>query len=130
MVMLFFVIVFTFFMFASFTVSFRLNTINRVVLNTPKEIFEESIPLLDVNKNEIYFDKNNLYLNLKEYYDNSLNVALPDYQMSLFYFNLQDGSMCTIEKCRGVEVTISGTYIFSFVYSQTISYQIQEGGAY
>ena len=131
MIILLFVIALTLFLFSSFTVSYRLQTINRAIIYTPIEIFELSAPIIDLDEGENpRFDKVELRNRLKNYYDNKLKDVFPNYEMTLYFYNVYDGSICTYEYCSGVEVTISGRYMFTFNYSRSVSYEIHKGGSY
>ena len=128
MILMIFVIILTTFLFSSFTVSFRLQTINRVVIYTPVEIFENSISLLDIeDDDDIYFDKAKLTRSLKNYYDSNLKKVFKNYYLSIYYFSGEDKSLCVSDKCKGVSVTVHGRYLLNFNYSRTIQYQIKEG---
>ena len=128
MIIILFVIALTLFLFSSFTVSYRLQTINRVVIYTPSEIFELSIPILSYEGSTgIHFDKNELQGRLKTYYDDNLKKVLPNYTMDLYFYNQNDQSICTSDSCQAVEVTISGTYMMVFKVSRSISYEIHRG---
>lgn len=128
MILMLFVILLTTFLFSSFTVSFRLQTINRVVIYTPVEIFENSISLLDVeDDDDMYFNKVQLYNGLKTYYDSNLKKVFKNYKMLIYYFAGENKALCVSERCKGVSVTITGKYLFDFNYLRTIQYQIKEG---
>ena len=128
MMLLLFVILLTTFLFSSFTVSFRLQTINRVVIYTPVEIFENSISLLDVeDEDDMYFNRVKLYDGLKTYYDANLKKVFKNYNFALYYFSGDNKALCVSDRCKGVSVTVYGNYIFNFNYVRTIKYQIKEG---
>ena len=131
MIVLLFVFTFLSFMFSSFTLSYQLSTINRVVIYTPIEIFEKSISLINLDENHtLSFDKNLLRANLKNYYDENLHDVFKNYILDLYYYNQNNGSICTGSKCDAVEVTVRGTYMYSFSYSRSIKYEIHKGAAY
>ena len=131
MIVLLFVFTFLSFMFSSFTLSYRLSTINQVVIYTPIEIFEKSISLVNLDEHHtLSFDKTLLRTNLKNYYDENLHNVFKNYSLDLYYYNQSDGSICTSDKCDAVEVTVSGAYMYSFRYSRSVKYEIHKGAAY
>lgn len=97
----------------------------------PIEIFETAIPITNINEDEwLYFDKAKLNNNLSTYLENKLSNIMSDYSYSLYYYNQNDGSICTSNKCNAVEVTVTGHYSFNFPYSRSISYEIHKGELY
>ncbi len=131
MIMMLFVLILTVFLFSSFTLSYRLQTINRVVINTPISIFESSISLVHyIEENNLYFDKEELRNNLEEYYDKNLKKTLKDYSMDLYFYNQVDHSICVTDKCDAVKVTINGSFFFTIEVTRTINYEIHKGAKY
>lgn len=98
----------------------------------PVEIFETAIPVINLElvDNELHFDKYRLDKNVREYLKNKLTDVMKDYTYSLYYYNQQDESICTSDKCNAVELTVTGHYAFNFVYSRSISYEIHKGAKY
>ena len=127
MTIMLFVAALTVFLFSSFTLSFRLQTINRVVMYTPVELFETAIPIVEKETRGLYFSKEKLRSNLQNYYDKNLSNVLEDYTMSLYFYNQGDGSICTKTTCDAVEVTVEGRCFLTFNYSRTVSYEIHKG---
>lgn len=111
-----------------FAFSTRLTTVDRVVLRTPKELFESSIPLL-TNDNTLVpiFDTEKLNQKLTYYYTTNLTKACKSFSFETYYYNKEDMSMCVSEKCTAVEVTVNANIIFNFNYSKTIFYEIRKG---
>ena len=131
MIIMFFVFLLTTFLFSSFTISLKLQTINRAIIYMPVELFETAIPVTNINENEwLYFDKAKLNNNLSTYFENKLSNVMSDYTYSLYYYNQADGSICTSNKCNAVEVTVTGHYSFNFLYSRSVSYEIHKGALY
>lgn len=131
MIILMFVFSLSIFLFSSFTISLKLQTINRAVIYIPKEIFETAIPTVNVDISEdLYFDKAKLLSNLGSYFDEKLSNVMKNYTYTIYYYNQDDGSICTDNKCNAVEVTVSGYYAYTFLYSRTITYEIHKGAKY
>ena len=131
MIVMFFVFIFITFFFSSFTISLKLQTINRAIIYMPKEVFEMAIPVVNIDESEwLYFDKSRLDENIANYLEEKLTVVMPDYTYTLYYFNQEDESICVNDKCNAVEVTINGHYAFNFLYTRSIKYEIHRGSQY
>ena len=131
MIILMFVFALTTFLFSSFTISLKLQTINRAVIYMPLEIFETAIPIANIDESEgLHFNKSRLTNNLDEYFERKLKNVMRDYSYSLYYYNQEDQSICTTTNCNAVEVTVTGHYAFNFAYSRSVSYEIHKGAKY
>ncbi len=113
--------------FEMFYTTFRINGINRTMINLPIEIFKISIPLINENDEvEAYFDKEVIEEKLKIYFDSTIPKFTSKYEISYFYYNPSDSSLCTSLKCQGVEVTCKATLSFNYKYERTMYYQIRK----
>ena len=131
MIIILFIFSLTVFLFSSFTISLKLQTINRAIIYMPIEIFETAIPVANINENEgLYFSKGQLSDNLDEYFAEKLSNVMRDYSYTLYYYNQEDASICTSDKCDAVEVTLTGHYAFNFLYQRTVNYEIHKGAKY
>lgn len=115
--------------YSFFSVVTRLQCVNRIIANTPIDIFEKSIPLID-DETDLHFDKDKLYYSLNEYYSNNLRKYINSYHLELYYYNQIDQSICTDDNCNAVEVDVSGTSVFSFRFHRTLTYEIHKGAQY
>lgn len=131
MILTFFIVILTVFLFSSFTLTYRLQSINRVVLNTPISLFEKSIPLINYpEENNLYFDKEALRENLKSYYDENLEKTFKNYTMELYFYNQEDESICVNDKCNAVRVTVKGRFFYMVDVNREIKYEIHKGAKY
>ena len=130
MIMLSLVVCLTLFLFSSFTLSFRLQTINRTIINTPLEIFELSIPIANIDETSLYFDKVKLEKSVRSYYEETISEYFKTYTVSFYYYNQADKSICVSDHCDAVEITVEGNYMFNFQYEKSISYEIHKGAKY
>ena len=73
----------TIFLFSCFTLTYRLQSINRAVFNTPVEIFELSIPIANIDETDVYFDKTTLENKLNDYYESSISDFFKTYEISI-----------------------------------------------
>ena len=131
MIVMFLVFTLLSFLFSSFTISLKLQTINRAIIYMPVDIFETSINVVNIDESEgLYFNKSRLTSNIDNYLVNKLDGVMRDYSYELYYYNQEDKSICTSDKCDAVEVTVTGHYTFNFFYERSISYEIHKGARY
>ncbi|MFA7033007.1 MAG: hypothetical protein WC201_05555 [Bacilli bacterium] len=110
-----------------FTITSRLNTINRLVIATPISLFESSIPLVNQGDEiHLYFDKSLLESNLDSYYQQNISSYVHNFALSFYYYNQDDNSYCVDEYCDAVEVQFTAQVIFNFNYSRTMFYEIKD----
>jgi len=113
--------------FQLFTITTDLTVINRVVITTPLALFETSIPLVTNEENApLYFDKRTLEDNLSIYYTDTLDKYTKKISLDFYYYHQEDDSYCIDDKCNAVEVDISATIIFNFLYHRVMFYEIKE----
>lgn len=130
MSILFFVALFSGFLFSSFSLTIRLERINRAVLYAPISLFEISIPTVNVDENNLYFDKKKLERNVLTYFENNISDLCDSYEVDFYYYDQNDGSLCIGNECNAVEVTLTCTYSFFIDYSRTMKYEIHRGARY
>lgn len=110
-----------------FTVTYRVNGINRTLYNLPIAIFESSIPLAQEQEvPNIYFDANILEEKLTSYFDNNIKKYCSKYEVEIYYYNQDDFSYCTTQKCDAVELTLTADLFINFNYKRTARFYIQE----
>ena len=114
--------------FSFLSISLNLQSANRVIMYTPKQIFETSIPILqNVDEFIPYFDKELLTSKLKSYYDDNLTQYTVNYSLNIYFYNQEDGSLCISDACQAVEVEVKAEIIFSCGIERTIFYEIRNG---
>ena len=112
--------------FNFFMMSYQVNGVNRLVMNAPIALFETSLELLDIAEDKgPIFNKDILEENLTSYFDYSLPHYTDDYEVSFYYYNPSDHSVCLDEKCRAVEVKVSAAFIFMYRYEKTMFYEVR-----
>lgn len=112
--------------FNFFTVTYKLNGINRTLLFTPTSLFEVNIPLInDSDEFDLYFDKENLERDLTYYYDTQLKRYTSEYEVIYYYTNIDDEAMCTSEFCKAIEITLKAEILFEFLYEKTMKFEIR-----
>ena len=114
--------------FQCFTITYRLNGINRTLLEIPLSIFEVAIPLVQEDETvTLYFDKDYLINELTYYFDNKLPFYTDNYQTNYYFSNTGDSSMCLDNTCSAIEITLIADIIFFTQYHKTARYEIREG---
>lgn len=109
-----------------FTFSYRMNGINRTLLNTPISYFEIAIPLVQETDNiNLYFDKNLLESNLNSYYSKQLEKYSNDYEIKYLYFNQSDHSASMSDYSNAVTIKIKSHMYLSFYYEQSMDFSIR-----
>ena len=106
-----------------FTITYRYNAINRMVINAPITLFEYSVPL--VNVETISFSQNELEKRYKEYIDLNIKNYASDYSIDFRYYDPLDDGLVT-DNPIAVEIYIKAKIITSFNYERKMFYQIVE----
>ena len=114
--------------FQCFTITYRLNGINRTLLEIPLSIFEVAIPLVrEDDETTLYYDKDYLINELTYYFDNKLPFYTDDYDVKYYFSNTGDSSMCLTNTCSAIEITLDDEIVFFSRYHKTARYEIREG---
>ena len=112
--------------FNFFMMSYQVNGLNRLVMNAPISLFETAIELMNIDEESgPIFNKETLEGNLTSYFDFSLPKYTEDYEVSFYYYNPSDHSVCLNENAKAVEVTVSASFIFMYQYQKTMFYEIR-----
>lgn len=109
-----------------FTLTYRINGINRTLLETPISLFETSIPVIqDEGEFKAYFDKSELKKQLTYYYDISLTKYVTDYQISYLYSKAGTHIYCLASKCDAIEIKIKAKIIYFTNYTKSMRFEIR-----
>lgn len=112
--------------FSFFMVSYQINGVNRLVTSTPLSLFETAMVLFDIDEEEgPYFDKEILEDNLTSFFDYHLPRYTDHYDVSFYYYNLNDHSLNMSNEPRAVEVIVQAELILSKHYQKTMFYEIR-----
>lgn len=113
--------------FGSFLTNVRLSIVNRVVVNTPKELFLSSIPYVqEVDNIRIYFDQTKLRKNLNEYFDKNLGKYCQSYEYTLNFYEKDNQSYCVDNYCTSVELVFCASLTENNKFERTMYYYIVE----
>lgn len=109
-----------------FTLTYRINGINRTLLETPVSLFETSIPVIqDEGEFEAYFNKSELKKQLTYYYDTSLTKYVTDYQISYLFSKAGSPIYCLASKCDAIEIKIKAKIIYFTNYTKSMRFEIR-----
>lgn len=113
--------------FYMFTLTYRINGVNRTLTNVPISIFENSIPIHQESDEFIpYFDQDKLYDGLTYYFNNNIIHYSKDYQLYLSYYYQDDLSICTSDKCNAVTVRIKAKIVMDYYYDKSMNFYIKD----
>ncbi len=114
--------------FQCFTITYRLNGINRTLMEIPLSIFEVAVPLAQENDEiVIYFDQEYLINELTYYFDNKLPFYTSNYDLNYYFSNTGETSMCIEGHCSAIEISLDAEVVFFTRYQKTARYEIREG---
>ena len=116
--------------FTIFSLGLQLQSINRIVFQTPKGLVERCVPMEYEEDYVPHFDKALLISKLTSYYEKVLDRYTKSVDVDFFFYNVNDGSYCLTDECDGVKITINSKVSFSFVYHRTVYFEIREGNVY
>ena len=108
-----------------FTITYRVNGINRVLFNIPISIFETSIPLVSEGEFVAHFDKDLLEEKLTSYFNNNIKKYSNKYEFYCYYYNQSDDSYCYTDYCDAVEVDLHTNIVLTTEYHKKARFYIQ-----
>ena len=109
-----------------FTITYKLNGINRTLLDTPISLLEVAVPTVQESEEiAMYFDRDKLINNLTYYYDSKLVDFSNSYTLNYYFTNTGSDAVCTTDYCDAVEVTITADVVFTVKYSKTMRFEIR-----
>ena len=112
--------------FSFFMVSYQINGVNRLVTSTPLSLFETAIVLYNIDEeNGPYFDKEILEDNLTSFFDYHLPRYTNQYDLSFYYYNIEDHSLNMSNEPKAVEVTVETEIVLSKHFQKTMFYEIR-----
>ena len=110
-----------------FTITYRVNGLNRLIHNIPISIFETSIPLIDEsNEITLYYDKGLLEGKLTSYFDKTIYKFTDEYRVTFYYYNQEDESICKDDKCNAIEITLRAKIDLFSEFKKTARFYIQK----
>lgn len=113
--------------FLFFNLGISTNSINRIIINTPKEIFESSLTLVDIDTNYLYFNQEKLNKNLNDYYSKGFSKYGKNYELDIYYYDTGADYFCINGKCRYVEVDVTVYMFLTYSTTRSIHYEVRGG---
>ncbi len=114
--------------FDCFSITFRLNGINRTLMEIPLSIFELAVPLVrEEDEIEMKFDKEYLIDELDNYFNHKLPFYTANYQVNYYFTKTGSESLCLDDSCTAIEITLDADIVFFTKYHKTTRYEIEEG---
>ena len=86
-----------------FSLNYSIQGLNRAIVFTPIELMYKSVT---VYGDSPLFDKDDFEMIVLSYYSHILPRYTNSYEVDFYYYNSIDESMCLIDNCDGVEITI------------------------
>ena len=106
-----------------FALNYSIQGLNRAILYTPIELMykgvssSSGIPLIDRDDFE--------YI-VMSYYDHIIPRYSKSYEVTFYYYNSLDQSMCLTDNCDGVEITIDCKLNLTYEYHRVMFYEMKE----
>ena len=108
--------------FNFFMVSYQINGINRLVKGAPLSLFETAIVLYEIEDSGPFFDKNLLEDNLTSFFDFHMQRYTTQYNISFYYYIIENHSLDMSDEPKAVEVTVASDLVLSKHYQKTMYY--------
>ena len=122
MIILYFVAFFVILSFQFFNMNLNIQGLNRAVICTPIEImYRHAVQYGD----ELSFKLATLKVELDQYYERNVGKYTKDYEVTYYFYDRHDGSMCTDSYCNALEVTVTARLSLGYEYSRTMFYELE-----
>ena len=72
-------------------------------------------------------NKEILVSNLDNYYDKMLPRYCKNYEVSYYFYNKEDESMCTSNYCNSIEVSVTAYLNLNYTYNRVMFYELKKG---
>ena len=106
-----------------FALNFSIQGLNRAIIFTPIELMYKSVIAYGEKP---YFIRDDFEYLVLSYYDKSLTRYTKSYEVDFYYYNLEDESMCLLDTCDGVEITINCKLNATYNYHRVMYYEMKE----
>ena len=109
-----------------FSITYRINGLNRTIMDAPISIFEYAIPVVtNLEEIELVFDQNNLKKKYQEYLDTTIFKYVSSYELSYRFYFPETMASCR-NNCKGVEITLDAPLLITYNFHRTMYYEIKE----
>ena len=124
MVNVFLAIIYCTVSFCFFKFSNELISINNIVTNMPKQIFELSVDLINSDDSHLYFDQRAVEDNVDEYLYEEIRVYTKNYNTIYTFLNDDKLTVCTNGKSSVVKIDFTSTLTFNYKFNRSMIYEI------
>ena len=109
-----------------FTISSRINGVNKTIINAPMEIFQYSVPISGSSLEiKLYFDQEMLKSKYIEYLDSTIYKFVPSYTVDFRFYDPETNITCRND-CEGVEISFDAPIIATYKFHRLMFYEIKE----
>ena len=106
-----------------FSLNYSIQGLNRAIVFTPIELMYKSVTVYGENP---LFNKDDFEDLVLSYYSHIIPRYSNDYNVEFYYYNIDDDSMCLLDTCDGVEITINCKLNFTYEYHRVMFYEMSE----
>ncbi len=106
-----------------FVLNYGIQGLNRAVIATPIELMYKSV---STSEETPLFNRDTFEYIVTSYYNNVLPRYSKNYELSFYYYNSLDESMCLTDYCDGVEITVKCKLTLTYNYRRVMYYEMKE----
>ena len=106
-----------------FSLNYSIQGLNRAIVCTPIELMYKCVAVYGESP---VFNTDDFETIVLEYYSHILPRYTNDYNVDFYYYNLADESMCLLDVCGGVEITIDCKLNMTYQYHRVMYYELSE----
>ena len=110
------------FSFEMFSLTTKISTLNKTMLNIPLSIFSYSVPL--INQSTLHYDKNILESKLNEYFDENITKLVGSYKTKYTYYSSKSGSVCMSSTCDTINIDLEANIDGLYTFHRAMKYSI------
>ena len=123
MIIIFISVIFGAYSLQFFALNYSIQGLNRAIVFTPIEMMYKSVSAYSETPD---FNRKDFEYIIMRYYDHIIPRYSKDYEVEFYYYNLQDGSMCLTDTCKGVEITVNCKLNVTYQYHRVMYYELKE----
>ena len=106
-----------------FSLNYSIQGLNRAIVFTPIELMYKSVTMTN---NSPQFNKEDFEAIVLSYYSHIIPRYTNEYDVDFYYYNSVDESMCLIDTCDAVEITIDCKLNITYTYHRVMYYEMSE----
>lgn len=106
-----------------FSLNYSIQGLNRAIVYTPIELMYKSVT---TSGEYPLFNKDDFEMIVLSYYSHILPRYTNSYEVEFYYYNPEDESMCLLDTCKGVEITLDCKLNVTYTYHRVMYYEMSE----